>query len=134
MPSIGQIEGLDTKSATRLRKAGVRTTEGLLKEAATKRGRSALADRAAVDVDQLLVWVQRADMMRIKGIGGEYAELLDAAGVATIRALRRRNPSTLLDAMSELNERRRIVRRMPTGSMVSQWIEAARDTEPLVRT
>lgn len=134
MPSIGQIEGLDPKSATRLRKAGVRTTEGLLKEAAGRRGRSDLAERANLDPDHLLGWCQHADMMRIKGIGGEYAELLDAAGVTTIRSLARRNPSTLLQAMAELNERKRIVRRMPTASMVGQWIELAKQTDPLVRT
>lgn len=134
MPSIGQIEGLDPKSATKLRKAGVRTTEGLLKAAAAKRQRTDLAERAGVEIDRLFVWVQRADLMRIKGIGGEYADLLDAAGVATIRALRRRNPATLLAAMAELNDRKRVVRRMPTQSMVEQWVEMAKDTEPLVKS
>lgn len=132
MPSIGQIEGLDLKSATKLRKAGVRTTEGLLKVAATKRQRLELAERAAVDADALLGWVQRADLMRIKGIGGEYADLLDAVGVSTIRALRRRNPLALTAAIAEINDRKRIVRRLPTDTMVVQWVALAKETEPLV--
>jgi predicted flap endonuclease-1-like 5' DNA nuclease len=132
MPSIGQIEGLDSKSATKLRKAGIRTTEGLLKVAASKRQRSELADLAGVDAEALLGWVQRADLMRIKGIGGEYAELLDAVGVSTIRALRRRNPGALAAAISEINDRKRIVRRLPTDSMVVQWVALAKDTEPIV--
>jgi predicted flap endonuclease-1-like 5' DNA nuclease len=133
MPSIGQIEGLDPKSATRLRKAGVRTTEGLLRVAASKRQRTELAERAGVEADRLLGWVQRADLMRIKGIGGEYADLLDAAGVSTIRALRRRSPTALAAAMAELNERRRIVRRLPTDAMVVQWVALAKEIEPLVK-
>ena len=76
--------------------------------------------------------MNRADLMRIKGVGSEYADLMEAAGVDTIRELRRRNPDRLVAAMTELNARRRLIRRLPTDGMVAGWIEAAQDIEPLV--
>jgi predicted RecB family nuclease len=132
MGSIGELRGIHPKEATKLRKAGVRTTESLLRHASTKRSRNALAKAADLDPDKLLDWVNRADLMRIKGVGAEYADLLKTVGVDTVKVLRRRNPRSLLGAMIEVNEEKRLVRRLPTESMVTSWVETASDVEPTV--
>lgn len=132
MASIAAIESMDQRDATKLRKAGVRTTDSLLKAAATRTGRRRLARDTGLSESDILAWVNRADLMRIKGVGSEYADLMEAAGVDTIRELRRRNPDRLLAAMSDLNLRRRLIRRLPTNGMVAGWIEAAKGIEPLV--
>jgi predicted RecB family nuclease len=130
---IDEIAGMDPKDATRLRKAGIRTTESLLKKAAVKSGRDQLAESVGLDADQILQWAQRADLMRVKGVGSEYALLLEACGVTTIKDLRRRNAIALTAKLSDHNGRRSMVRRLPTEVMVSSWIEAARNVEPTVR-
>lgn len=132
MASISVIDSMDQRDATKLRKAGVRTTGALLKVAATRTGRRRLAKSAGLSESDILAWVNRADLMRIKGVGSEYADLMEAAGVDTIRELRRRNPERLLAVMTDLNLRRRLIRRLPTNGMVAGWIEAANEIEPLV--
>ncbi len=120
------------RNETRLRKAGVRTTDSLLKVAATRTGRRRLARETGLPEGDILSWANRADLLRITGVGSEYADLLEVASVDTIRELRRRNPERLLEAMTELNLRKRLVRRLPTGGMVAGWIDEAKDIEPLV--
>ncbi|HEY7564569.1 MAG TPA: DUF4332 domain-containing protein [Acidimicrobiia bacterium] len=133
MARIDEIAGMDPKDATRLRKAGIRTTESLLKKAAVKSGRDQLAESVGLDAEQILRWAQRADLMRVKGVGSEYALLLEACGVTTIKDLRRRNAIALTAKLSDHNGRRSMVRRLPTEVMVSSWIDAARNVEPLIR-
>ncbi|HHC07946.1 MAG TPA: DUF4332 domain-containing protein [Actinobacteria bacterium] len=133
MTSIGSIGGLDHKRATKLRKARIRTTEALLRRGGDAKGRRALAKLTGLSTDELLRLAHRADLMRIKGIGSEYVTLLGAAGVETIRDLRRRNPARLVAAMTAVNEERRLVRRLPTLRMVTAWVEAAKSLDPLVR-
>ncbi len=132
MASIDAIEGIGHKHATRLRKARVRTTEALLRHGATKRGRRQLADKTGLAERQILEWVNRADLMRIKGVGEEYSDLLEASGVDTIKELRRRNAANLLTAMIEINRKKSLVRRLPTEAMVQRWVEHAKDLDPLV--
>jgi len=132
MASISAIQSMDYRSATRLRKAGVRTTDSLLKVASTRTGRRRLAKETGLPESDILGWVNRADLLRITGVGSEYADLLEVAGVDTIRELRRRNPERLLEVMTELNLRKRLVRRLPTDGMVRGWVDEAKDLEPLV--
>jgi len=132
MASITAV-GLPTREATKLRKNGVRTTDALLKVAATKTGRRNLAGKTKLAERDVLGWVNRADLMRVKGIGPEYADLLEVAGVDTVKELRTRNAENLLDAMTELNTRMRLVRRLPTTRMVVGWVGAARELEPVVK-
>jgi predicted flap endonuclease-1-like 5' DNA nuclease len=132
MASIDAIEGIGHKYATTLRKARVRTTEALLKAGATRAGRKDLAATTGLSVDLILGWVNRADLMRVKGVGEEYSDLLEAAGVDTVKELRRRNPANLLAAMIEVNAKRRLVRRLPTLSMVERWIDHANGLDPIV--
>lgn len=133
MASIDAIRGIAPKFATKLRKAGVRTTEGLLKRATTRRGRTDLAGRTGLASEQILEWVNRADLMRVKGVGSEYSDLLEAAGVGTVRELRRRNVKALTTRMVQINEERRLVRRLPTQGMVAAWIDHAKALEPPAR-
>lgn len=132
MASISAIQTMGHRNETKLRKAGVRTTDSLLKVAATRTGRRRLAKETGLSESDILSWVNRADLLRITGVGSEYADLLEVAGVDTIRELRRRNPERLLEAMTELNLRKRLVRRLPTEGMVAGWIDEAKDLEPLV--
>jgi len=132
MASIDAIEGIGHKSATKLRKARVRTTEALLKHGANKRGRKQLAEQTGLSEKQILEWVNRADLMRIKGVGEEYSDLLEASGVDTVKELRRRNAANLLMAMVEINKRKNLVRRLPTEAMVQRWVDHAKGLDPLV--
>jgi predicted flap endonuclease-1-like 5' DNA nuclease len=132
MASIDAIEGIGHKSATKLRKAGVRTTQALLKTSATKKGRKALAASSDISETQILEWVNRADLMRVRGVGEEYSDLLEAAGVDTVKELRRRNPSNLLAMIIATNDKKRLVRRLPTEAMVRRWVEDAKDLPPIV--
>ncbi len=132
MASIDYIEGIGTVSARKLRKSGVRTTEALLKRAKAKKGRKALAAATTLPERQILEWVNRADLMRVKGVGSEYSDLLEAAGVDTVKELRRRNPEALITRMTQLNEQKRLVRRLPTLGMVTGWVEYAKSLDPAV--
>ncbi|MBU1227572.1 MAG: DUF4332 domain-containing protein, partial [Actinobacteria bacterium] len=115
MGSIDTIEGIGVKNATRLRKNRIRTTEALLKKGSTRSGRKAIADATGLTATLILEWVNRADLMRVKGVGEEYSDLLEAAGVDTVKELRNRNPENLLARMVEINREKRLVRRLPTG-------------------
>ncbi len=132
MPSIDAITDMGHKNAATLRKARVRTTEALLKRAGTPNDRRALAGQTGLDPEDLLAWVNRADLLRVKGIGPEYAYILSKAGVDTLRELRRRNPANLTRSISDLNGKLGGIRRLPTPEMVADWIATAQATEPLV--
>lgn len=132
MARIDQVAGIDHKHATKLRKAGVRTSKKLIEEAATRRGRTDLARQTGLSSKDLQTWVHHADLLRVRGVGGEYAELLVAAGVDTLRDLRRRNPTALLAKIIGLNGAHRVVDRLPTESMVEGWIESAGELDPSI--
>lgn len=133
MARIDQIHSLDHRDATRLRKAGIRTTEALLKRASSRADRARLAAETDIATSDLLKWVNFADLMRIKGVGGEYAELLALCGVSTVKELRRRNATALTAKIHSLNHRKDLVKRLPTEPMVSNWIELAGNLESVVR-
>ncbi|MGH8871937.1 MAG: DUF4332 domain-containing protein [Acidimicrobiia bacterium] len=130
MARIDQVAGISHKDATRLRKAGVRTSNGLIEAAADRKGRNELAAATGIDPRDIQQWVNHSDLLRVKGVGAEYAELLVASGVDTLRDLRRRNPTALLAKIIGLNGSARVVQRLPTESMVEVWIEAAKDLDP----
>ena len=132
MASISAIRAIDQREATRLRKGRVRTTEALLSEASTRKGRSSISKRTGIPTSDLLAWAQQADLMRVGGIGSEYADLLSASGVETIKTLRRRNAANLMTALEQVNTKKRIVQRLPTIEMVHGWIDSAAQLEPIV--
>ena len=132
MARIDQVAGIGHKEATKLRKAGIKTSKSLTALAYTARGRSELTAATGIDQRQLQTWVNHADLLRVKGVGAEYAELLVAAGVDTLRDLRRRNATALLAKIIGLNDKEKVVARLPTEAMVDGWIEAAKDVEPSI--
>ena len=124
--SISELDGLRPGFAIKMRKAGIRTTEKLLETANSLKGRQMLAEKTEIDQKQLLCVANLIDRMRIKGVGLEYAELLEAAGVKTVRELRYRNPARLADAMAKANLERKLVRVLPSQHTVERWIDQAR--------
>ena len=132
MASIDAVEGIGYKQATKLRKARIRTTEALLKAGATKKGRRTIAASSEISEKLILEWVNRADLMRVRGVGEEYSDLLEAAGVDTVKELRRRNAGSLLGMMVSINGKRRLVRRLPTEMMVARWVDHAKELPPVV--
>ncbi len=130
MARIDQVAGIAVKDATKLRKAGIRTSKGLIELAANRKERNELTTALGFDPKDVQQWVNHSDLLRVRGVGAEYAELLVAAGVDTLRDLRRRNPTALLAKIIGLNGQSKVVRRLPTEAMVEGWIEAAKDLKP----
>ncbi|MGH3650604.1 MAG: DUF4332 domain-containing protein [Acidimicrobiia bacterium] len=134
MARIDQVAGVGHRQATKLRKAGVRTSKSLAECAATRRGRTQLARQTGLSPKDLQLWVHHADLLRVRGVGAEYASMLVEAGVDTIRDLRRRNPTALLAKIIGMNGSRKIVDRLPTEGMVESWIKAAGELDPSIST
>ncbi len=127
---IEEIEGIGKASAAKLVQAGIKTTEDLLAQAASARGRQKVAEQCGVSAVRLLKWVNMADLMRISGVGEEYSELLEAANCNTVKQLRRRNPANLTKRMLEINEEKKLVRSPPKLSQVTKWVKQAETLEP----
>ena len=133
MASIDTIEGIGHKQATSLRKARIRTVEALLKKGSTRKGRREIAAATKMSEKLILEWVNRADLMRVRGVGEEYSDLLEAAGVDTVKELRRRNAANLLIAMVAVNDKKRAVRRLPTEAMVQRWVDHAKELDAIIK-
>jgi hypothetical protein len=123
---LTDIDGIDGGAATILKTVGIRSTRGLLEAARTVRGRKMLAIKTGFEEKQLLAWANVADRMRVKGIRKEYAGLLQAAGVDTVKDLKYRNPCNLAKAMAEANRKRKMVTMLPSQKVVGHWIENAK--------
>jgi len=126
MATITDIQGIGEAFAKKLRAANVFTTEGLLKLGATPQGRKDLAKATGFTPKQILQWVNHADLYRISGIGAQYADLLEAAGVDTVMELKNRKAQALLDAMLSINAKKNLVNKTPGLSQVEGWIKAAK--------
>ena len=120
------IEGIGPSYAEALGKQGVGTTEDLLVQGATPTGRHKLAESAGISDKLVLEWVNHADLCRINGIGSEYADLLEAAGVDTVPELSHRNATNLTEALTKTNEAKKLVRRIPSETEVGHWIDEAK--------
>jgi len=124
---IIDIEGIGSVWAKKLTDAGVRTTDALLKNGGTRKARQALADKTGLAATQILEWVNRADLYRIKGVGSEYSDLLEKAGVDTVVELANRNAANLAKAIKDLvGKGTRIVRRIPSDREIASWITQAK--------
>jgi predicted flap endonuclease-1-like 5' DNA nuclease len=131
--TITEIEGIGNVYATKLQQAGITTVNDLLEKGKTAKGRKVLAAETGIDAKFILKWVNMADLFRVKGIGKEYSELLEKAGVDTVKELRNRNPENLLAKMEEVNASgRQLVRSMPAPKTVASWVEAAKVLDPAV--
>lgn len=130
MPTLSTIEGIGPKYAKQLAKCGCRTTGAILKMGKTPAGRKQLAKDSGCSTKQILEWVNRADLMRIKGVGEEYSDLLECTGVDTVKELRNRNADNLHTAMHATNKKKKCVRRPPSLSETKRWIAHAKKLKP----
>lgn len=129
---VVEIEGIGAVYAGKLNDAGIKTTDDLLQACAAPSGRKGMAEKTGLDASRLLKWANMADLMRIKGVSEEYSELLEAAGVDTVKELRNRKPENLTAAMAAANEKRQMVRRLPSASEVTRWVEEAKGLKPVL--
>jgi predicted flap endonuclease-1-like 5' DNA nuclease len=132
MASIIDIEGIGPVFQEKLGKAGITTVEGLLKAGASKKGRAAIATDSGIDEAKILDWVNMADLFRIKGVASQFAELLKAAGVDTVKELRNRNAENLHAKLEEVNASKSLTRIVPSLDKVTDFIEQAKNLEPVV--
>jgi predicted flap endonuclease-1-like 5' DNA nuclease len=126
MANLIEIEGIGPVYAEKLKAAGLTTTDALLEAGATPKGRQELEEKTGISHAQILRWVNMADLFRIKGIGEQYSDLLEAAGVDTVPELAQRNPVNLLVQLTQCNEDRQRVRKLPTEDQVAKWVEQAK--------
>ncbi|NNC77247.1 MAG: DUF4332 domain-containing protein [Woeseiaceae bacterium] len=124
--NIEKIEGIGPKLGEALRNAGVKTVDDLLDAGADKTSRSALAEKTGISEARILKCVNMADLFRINGVASQYAELLECAGVDTVKELKHRNAENLASKMAEVNEAKSLVRRPPSVTVVNDWISQAR--------
>jgi len=124
--AVMDIKGIGPLMADKLKKVGIRTTAKLLETAASAKGRKELAAGIGVDEKTILRWANLVDRMRIKGIGEDYAQLLQEVGVDTVKELKYRNVAKLASAMREVNKKNKLVRLLPSERRVQRWVDAAK--------
>jgi len=126
MAKLSIIEGIGEAYKTKLNEVGIKSIEDLLEKGITKSSREEIAEKSGISEKLVLRWLNHADLMRIKGIGGEFSEILEAAGVDTVPELARRNAENLTAKIEEVNKEKELVRRTPTIKMVEEWIKQAK--------
>lgn len=129
---IQEVEGIGPAYATKLAEAGITHTDKLLEACKTKKGRKDMAETTGISEKQILKWTNMVDLFRIKGVGGEYAELLEAAGVDTVKELKHRNAVNLAAKMIEINEQKKLTRRVPNAEMVEGWVNQAKELPGMI--
>jgi predicted flap endonuclease-1-like 5' DNA nuclease len=123
---IEDIEGIGAVMGEKFRSAGVKDTDSLLQNALTPKQRKQLAEKTGLSEARILKFANMADLYRISGVGSEYSELLEAAGVDTVPELAKRNAANLTQAMATVNQEKKLTRQVPTESEVTKWIEQAK--------
>ncbi|MEZ5670476.1 MAG: DUF4332 domain-containing protein [Alphaproteobacteria bacterium] len=130
--SILDIEGIGPANGKKLKAAGIATTAALLKRCGSAKGRKEAAGATGFSEAQLLKWANMADLMRVRGVGEEYSELLEAAGVDTVKELRNRKAENLAARMGEVNAAKKLVRQLPSVKQVTRWVEHAKTLDPAI--
>lgn len=133
MANLLDIEGVGEKYAKKLKDGGITTTQKLLEMGATPKGRKEIAEKTGIGDALILEWVNHVDLFRITGVGEEYADLLEEAGVDTIPELAQRKPENLYKKMIEVNKTKKLVRRMPIQSQVADWIKQAKQLPRVIK-
>ncbi|MFP3951696.1 MAG: DUF4332 domain-containing protein [Candidatus Bathyarchaeia archaeon] len=126
MSKIVDIEGIGPIYTEKLEAIGIKTTTDILEVCGTKKGRQETAEKTGISETLILEWANLADLFRIKGVGEEYSDLLEEAGVDSIPELAQRNPDNLYEKLLEVNEEKKLVRRTPWRSSVESWVEQAK--------
>lgn len=129
---IATIEGIGPAFAEKLTAAGIKNTKVLLERAKDPKGRKAVAAETGLQEKQILKWANMADLMRVRGVGEEYSELLEAAGVDTVKELRNRKPANLAEKMVEVNGKKKLVRLVPSVKLVEKWVAHAKSLDPVM--
>lgn len=129
---IDEIEGIGPSYAAKLQDAGISTTDDFLKLCCDAKGRAGTAEKTGISEKLILTWANMADLMRVNGVGRQYAEVLHAAGVDTIKELRTRNAENLAAAMKTANDEKNLANACPAASVVQDWIDKAKEMEPLI--
>jgi len=127
MANLVEVEGIGEAYAKKLAAAGIKTTDALLAKGATPEGRKEVAAKSGISAKMILEWVNHVDLFRIKGVGQEYADLLEAAGVDTVPELAQRKPGNLVEKMAEVNKKKKLVRQLPVETQVARWIAQAKE-------
>ena len=127
MTKLSIIEGIGEAFQAKLNEVGISSLEGLLEKGSTPKGRKELAANSGISEKMLLKWINRADLFRIKGIGSEYADLLEAASVDTVPELAQRNAANLHQKMQEVNAEKKLVRQLPGVGQVEAWVSMAKE-------
>ena len=130
--NIQDVEGIGPKYAELLSQQGVKTTVDLLEQGGKKSGRKVLAEKTSINESSILKWVNMCDLFRINGVAGQFAELLEGAGVDTVKELRNRNAENLAEKMAEVNSVKKLCKTSPGTATVTKWIEQAKEMEPMV--
>lgn len=132
MAKLIDIEGVGEVYAQKLKDSGVRSTDALLKMGATAKGRKEIAEKSGITEKLILEWVNHVDLFRIKGVGSEYSDLLEEAGVDTVRELAQRRADNLFQKLGEVNAAKKLVRRLPTMKEVTKWVEHAKQLPGII--
>jgi predicted flap endonuclease-1-like 5' DNA nuclease len=131
--NISDVEGIGPAYAGQLEAVGIKTVDDLLARGATAKGRQEVEEKSGIGHALILKWVNRVDLYRIKGVGSEYSDLLEVAGVDTIPELAQRNPANLTETLAEANAARSLVRKLPTVDQVTDWVEQAKKLPRVVQ-
>ncbi len=132
MAPIKKIEGIGEKHGTQLKMIGIGTVEALLERGASVKGRQEIAEKSSINEHLILEWVNRADLFRVKGVGEEYSDLLEASGVDTVVELAQRKAENLFEKMVAVNQEKKLVRKLPTLAQVSSWVEQSKKLPRIV--
>jgi predicted flap endonuclease-1-like 5' DNA nuclease len=132
MTRLATIEGIGPVYQEKLVQIGIRSVEALLEAGKTPKGRADLAEKAGISGKLILEWVNLADLCRIKGIGEEYSDLLEEAGVDTVPELAQRRPDNLYAKLVEINAEKKLVRRLPPQVSVEDWVAQAKELPRVV--
>ena len=129
---IDEVEGIGPTYAAKLQEIGIDDTDDFLKLCCDAKGRAEAAEKTGISEKLILTWANMADLMRINGVGKQYAEILHAAGVDTVKELRTRNAANLAEAMKKINEEKNLANANASESSVQEWIDKAKEMEPLI--
>lgn len=129
---LEKVEGIGPKFAARLRQAGIHSLHDLLIKGRDRKGRREIAKAIGLHESKILEWVNRADLFRIRGIGTQYSDLLEQAGVDTVAELAQRQPTVLLKTLAEVNESKNLVRKLPAETQVKEWVKQAKSTKRMI--
>jgi predicted flap endonuclease-1-like 5' DNA nuclease len=130
---LTDIEGVGSAYAAKLQAIGVETTDDLLAQGTTPKGRQDLADKSGISGKLILEWINHLDLERVKGIGWEYADLLEEAGVDTVPELAQRNAANLHQKLVEINDTKNLVRKLPSENQVADWVTQAKDLPRVIQ-